>query len=253
MRKTITTVCCSICIILFSIAASGEALKSPVAPANESVDKIYDVTTLNGDWKVVSTTWGGDQKSFVGQIYRINIIDHVKSSDRYKDEKGGLTLFTASVESRLENGKDFFDFDPSNMDLVFCVMRYEELENSYKFMYGFSGLPEDLGFEKYNCGQAPNEAEHHADRKNLEISRFKQLLRLNLTGHNKAHVLVYYELSSIATTEFKDKSPEDNYGYTRCSSDICLNDAMPFFGVFELEFERVAELNNSIEPTKAVK
>lgn len=247
MRNIAIIMCCVICVFACSAIALADSLNSHGDGVEVSMDKIYEVSSLEGDWKVVSTTWGGDQKNFIGQVYRVKIQKYVK--DAYaKEGEQGLILFTASMKSLYDKGDDFFGFDASEIDNIFCVMRYEILLNTYKFMNGISMFPVTLGFERDECGQTRQEQNASEQNGNLSIGRDKQLIRMDLRSVDKAHAIVYYEISVTELYENGAINEEDIYGETVCEDNLCLQDGTAFFGVFEMELEKVVNSKSIVEP-----
>ena len=204
--------------------------------------KAIDIKDLEGKWKVISTTWGGDPKDFLDAIYEIKI-DANSISIGEPDSFSSPTEFIAVVNSEGAS----FGFD----NMTFCVTRYANLPESFQFYWNYPMLMFYWRLNNYPCIAKETEDESKSERKNPTIGLGgRYLLRFNLKTPIEAHAIVYYEIGGYTvisetkvTNEIKKKY-FDFFGLgldikLKCSKGICYAGYTLGTGIFELELRKM--------------
>lgn len=203
------------------------------AAADEKSEPALDITAIEGKWKVVSATWGGEPNDYVGAVYDIRI---------EKDTAATVSadMFLYSVETtQFIAAITREDESSSSQNPKYCAQRYARLPNSFQFYLGYPAL----GFwdlKDYPCG--PGEPGFMGGRSDegIVIDNNRYLIRLDLESAEKAHAVIYYEGGAYMVAEEKNKAEVTDPDFAqRCENGICWWGATGWTGIFELELEKV--------------
>lgn len=201
------------------------------AAADEKSGKALDITAIEGKWKVVSTTWGGEPNDYAGAVYDIRI---------EKDTAATVSadMFLYSVETTQFIADITIEGESSSsQNSKYRAQRYARLPNSFQFYLGYPALS-FWDLKDYPCGSGEPDWESSDIRIVMENNKY--LIRLDLESLEKAHAVIYYEIGAYTVTEEKNKAEVMNpYLAHRCENGICWQDATGWTGIFELELEKV--------------
>lgn len=215
-----------------------------------SHEKALPLSALEGSWKVVSTTWGGDAADFDGVIYDVKI-----QKGSVSEGKGLATQFVVSMDS-INGG---FVSSISG-DSPFCAQRYTDKPNSYSFYRGYMSL----AFwhpNEYPCGEEEDAGDQDRDDKipAVMISQSRYMVRLDLVSATRAHATMYYEGGAyVAAAEknisalliemfgFKPENPKP-----KCANGMCYRGATSWTGIFEIELTKLSK--SEVDKMRAVK
>lgn len=201
------------------------------AAADEKSGKALDITAIEGKWKVVSTTWGGDPYDYVGAVYDIRI---------EKDTAATVSadMFLYSVETtQFIAAINREDESSSSQNPKYCAQRYALLPNSFQFYLGYPALS-FWKLKDYPCG--PGEPGWGKSDIRIVLDNNRYLIRLDLESREKAHAVIYYEAGGYMVAEEKNKAEVMIPDFAhRCENGICWQGATGWTGIFELELEKV--------------
>jgi len=212
-----------------------------VPPSNglegkNAVNEGLNLMNLEGTWKVVSATWGGEDDLFSGKEYKIDVLeDSVETVDyggSFAGKKG--VQFLADIDGL-----------PVKINVPFCAMQYANEPDSIKF---FQGFPKPVFWrnEQYPCnGNEFNDGKEHEidilEEGMVLLGGLQYLIRVDVKSSKKAHVIVFYNNNFIDISQAGDNTSDDwesdDFEYRPNHIDIISKSSG--MGLFELELEKV--------------